>query len=123
MNQTIQESPGRYDHGSGSEQPSIHQFNACDAPVFGQNLYDLALPQVEARDSFKLASHLMTIEGAVSLRSRRLHGGASTAVEHSELYAGLINHASHQSAKRVKLSNEVAFGDTPDCRIAGHLCD
>jgi hypothetical protein len=57
------------------------------------------------------------------LRSGRLDGGASTAVEHSELDAGLIYHPAHQTSERVDLANQVSFRDSPDGRVARHLGD
>src|SRR6266545_2033571 len=123
VDQSVQKSARRDDHGFGSEQPAIHQLDADDPTVFGQNSNDLSLSQVKIGNSFKLATHLMAIEGAIGLRPWRLDGGAATAVEHSELDAGLIYHPSHQTSERVDLADQVAFCNSSDGRVARHLGD
>jgi hypothetical protein len=65
----------------------------------------------------------MAVERAVSLRPGRLDRRPSTAIEHSELNAGLVYNPTHQASERVDLANQVSFRDSTDGRVARHLGD
>jgi len=52
-----------------------------------------------------------------------VNGGALGAVEHPELNAGAVCASRHFSAKRVELTDEMAFTRTSDIRIAWHISD
>jgi hypothetical protein len=67
--------------------------------------------------------HLGSVHSTIGLRARRLHGGTATAVEQSKLNTGTVGDDSHDSAKRIDLTNDVSFGDAADRRITRHLTD
>src|SRR5262245_8786540 len=123
MDQSIKEGACRDNHGFGSEQPAIHQLNAGDAGAFGQNSYDFPLAQIEVGDGLELAPHLLAIESAVGLRPWSLNGGPATAIEHSELDAGLVYYPAHQTPERIDLADQMAFRDSSDRGVARHLGD
>jgi hypothetical protein len=52
-----------------------------------------------------------------------LHGWAARAIQQPKLNAGAINDTAHDAAQRVNLAHNVAFPDTANCGIAGHLAD
>jgi hypothetical protein len=50
-----------------------------------------------------------------------LYRGASTPVQHPELNPRLIDDPTHQPAKSIEFTNQVAFRNPSYCRIARHL--
>jgi hypothetical protein len=54
------------------------------------------------------------------LGARTPHGGALRTVEHPELDGREVRDAAHLSAQSVYLSDNLTFGDSADCRVAGH---
>src|SRR5438046_84651 len=121
VNQAIQESSRCYNHCPCTKQAAVHQFNTHNLAAFDQKLHHLTLPEREIRDSFEFAAHLVTIKRAISLRAWSLHCRAATAIEHSELNSSLINYTPHQPSQRINFTDDMTFGDSPDCWITGHL--
>src|SRR5215213_8205126 len=68
-------------------------------------------------------AHLCAVESPVGLSTWRLNGRASGAVEQAKLDAGAVYDAPHNAAEGVDLPHQMAFGDSSDGRVTGHLAD
>jgi hypothetical protein len=77
----------------------------------------------EVRLAFECLSDPRRVASLVRLRTRRPHRGASAAIEQLELYSCGVDRHSHEPAKRIDLSDEMAFGGASDSGIAGHVRD
>jgi hypothetical protein len=52
-----------------------------------------------------------------------LDSGTPRSVQEPELDTSSVDHATHNSAERIDLSNQMALRDSSDSRIARHLPD
>jgi hypothetical protein len=52
-----------------------------------------------------------------------LHGRSARTIQQAELDTGAVDYAAHNAAERVYLSDNMAFSDPTDSRIARHLPD
>ena len=67
--------------------------------------------------------HRRRIEFAVGLCARPAHGRTFAAVENTELDAALVGDAPHQTIQSVDFTDQMAFAQPADRRIAGHGAD
>jgi hypothetical protein len=72
---------------------------------------------------FQSPAHFAPVSQTVRLGAWRLHRRTSGTIQQAKLNAGAIDHAAHNSAKRINLAYEVAFRNPADRRVAGHLTD
>jgi hypothetical protein len=72
---------------------------------------------------FEQGPHRSSIESPIALASRSPDRRTLTAVEHAELNHGQIRRPCHDATKRVDLSNNSAFRNATNGRIARHLPD
>lgn len=78
------------------------------------------LPDVEVHGVFERVPPLGREARFVALGARTPHGGALRPVEHPELDGREVRDAAHLSAQSIYLSDNLTFGDSADCRVAGH---
>src|SRR5688572_8630111 len=67
--------------------------------------------------------HLGAVESPIRLCPRRLNCRPARAIEQAKLDAGPVDDSAHDTAERIYLSNNMAFSDPADRRIARHLPD
>ncbi len=67
--------------------------------------------------------HGHTVELAVGLGPRPLHGGALGTVEQAELDASGVRYSPHEAIESIDLAHQVALAEPADGRVAGHLAD
>ncbi len=60
---------------------------------------------------------------SVCLRTRASHGRAFALIQNSEVYPSSVRDHAHCSVQGVYFSNQVAFADASDRRIATHFTD
>ena len=132
VDEAIQEGARRNDHGAGLDPAAVKQPDAARArpasraaarAVLQDKVHHLGLFDSQVRLRLEHLTHLRAILLLVGLRAGRPDGGSAAGVEQSELDAGRINHLAHDAAERVDLAHQVAFGDSADGGITGHLRD
>ncbi len=65
----------------------------------------------------------MTVKCPVSLSSRAAHRRTLAAVEDLEVDAGTISCPAHQAIQGIDFTDQMAFANPANCRIAGHFTD
>ena len=113
----------RDDDSAAAERLSLRGLDAADRSVFGQDLGDFALQDVEPRLSFEHRLHITVVFGFVRLPSQRADGGAFAGVEHTDLQKIGVRGDAHLTAERVYLADEVTLGGAADRGVARHKSD
>jgi hypothetical protein len=72
---------------------------------------------------FEDFAHFCAVLLLVALGAGRPDGGPSGGIEEAELDAYGVGDFAHDSAEGVDFADEMAFGDTSDSGVAGHLRD
>jgi hypothetical protein len=72
---------------------------------------------------FNRLFHPETVLLAIDLGPRRTDGGPFSGIELPELDACLIGRPGHLSAKGIDFLDQMAFGQSTDGRVAGHVTD
>jgi hypothetical protein len=70
---------------------------------------------------FKDFAYGVAIKYPVGLGASGTNGGALARIQGTELNAGPVSGACHCATERIDLLDQVAFTDTADGRVAGHL--
>src|SRR6478672_9743525 len=78
---------------------------------------------MQIRRCLQDAAHFGAIKTPVRLRPRRLHGGPARTVQEPKLNPGPVDDAPHDSTEGIYLPDNMAFSDSADGRITGHLPD
>ena len=118
MNLSVEEGACCDDYRLRREPAGILQLNADNGVAFDEQIGNESLPQAQVRSRFERASHLDAIERAIGLCPRRLHRGTARAVQQSELNAGAIDDAAHDSAERINLSDKMTLPNSANRRVA-----
>jgi hypothetical protein len=113
-------SRGEYD-GSRAVGPTIQRHNTIYTSPHHEELGDGALSKFHFWSSLKLFANSSAVEPAIALRTGRPYRRTFGAVQHPELYAGLVGGPAHHTTKSIYLSHNGPLGDPTDGRIAGHL--
>ena len=85
--------------------------------------FDDFLAQAEVLLLLDAALHRKLIRLFVGLGSRAVHGGPLGPVEHAELDARFVDHASHLAPQGVDLPDDLPLGNASDGGVAAHLAD
>jgi hypothetical protein len=67
--------------------------------------------------------HGVAIQLLVTLNAEGSHRRTFARINEAELDAGLIGVPRHLAAQRIDFFDQVPFGNSPDRRVARHLCD
>ena len=107
---------GPVDHAKGGP-------HAGDGIVFDEDLGGVALVEVEVGLVLDEPLHAELVGLLVALGAGSLDAGALAGVQHAELDAGGVRVPAHDPAEGVDLPHDMAFGQTADGGVAGHLGD
>jgi hypothetical protein len=121
MDQTLQESAGGQDHGGGPQRLAIPRDHANHAAIRQDQILGGAFADFEVRRGFQRGPHRLAIKFAVGLGARPAHCRTLAPVEDAELDSGGIGDAAHQPVGGIDLAHQMAFADTANGRVAGHL--
>src|SRR5688572_4794403 len=78
---------------------------------------------MKIRGGFQDLPHLRPVQTPVGLGTRRLNCRPTRAVQQPKLNPSPVDHAAHNAAEGVYLSDNMAFSDSADGRVARHLAD
>ena len=93
-------------------------------PIVGlENIGHVALMNVDARHLLELALHPELVGLLVALGAGRAHRRTLGGIEHPKLDSGGIGVERHRATQRIDLPDHVAFGQSADGRVAGHLAN
>ena len=67
--------------------------------------------------------YLLLVLFLVRLRTRAVHCGSLTTIEHTKLQTRRIDRQPHDATERIDLANDLSFADATDRRIATHLAN
>ncbi len=123
MDQAAQEGAGGEHDGPCPDLASVRQRETGDAGIANDQVVGLGFDHREIRDVGDRLLHGGGVELAIGLGARPAHRRSLAPVEHAELDAGEIGHASHQPVERVDLAHEMALAEAADRGIAGHRAD
>ena len=88
----------------------------------GKEVDDVVFDEGEVRLSGEDGLHPLGVGGLVALAAGGPDGGAAAQVEGLRLERGKVGIAAHFAAEGIQLTDQVAFGEAADRRIAGHAC-
>jgi hypothetical protein len=111
---------GEY-YGSRPVGPTIQRHNTIYTSPHHQELGDGALSKFHFWSSLQLCSHSSAVEAAIALGTGRPYRRTFGAVQHPELYAGLVGGPAHHATESIYLSHNGSLGNPTDGRIARHL--
>jgi hypothetical protein len=123
MYHSVEKCTGSDDYRLRSKAATILEHHSGQLSVIEHEVDDFSLSQMKIAGCFERPAHLASISHAVRLRSRRLHGRATRAIKQTKLNSRAIDNSTHDAAKRVYLSHEMALGDSADRGITRHLPD
>lgn len=122
MDRAAQESARGQHHSSSSEGAAIRKPNASHL-AFAREVIDLTFDHRQIWREPNSLLHRFRIKLAVSLRPRATNGRPLAAVEQAKLDAAGVGDLPHQTIEGVDLTDQMAFAETPDRRIARHRPD
>ena len=123
VHQAVQKCSACYHHASGLYRNVHIGKYAGYLLVFHQQLLYLILPDAKVGSVLENLTPGPDELASVALGARAPHGGAFTAVQHTELNGGTVSNLCHMSAQCINLPYNLSFGYTADSRIAAHLCN
>ena len=123
VHQPAQKCPRRHDHGRAVILHFQRRFDPKGRAVACRILAICPCLTSRSRLAFANPFQPKLVGLLVALRAWRPNGRSFLGVEHPELQAGHIGRLAHLAAQRVNLASEMAFGQSADGRIAGHLAD
>jgi hypothetical protein len=123
VDQPAEKGPGRDDDRARVVPHADLILDAGDAASVEQEARRLTLPDLQARLALHRLLHRGPISGAVALGAGRAHGGAARGVERLELDRGAVGGASHLTAERVDLADQMPLRGAADGGVARHLAD
>jgi len=123
MDQATQESPRRDNNRPGRNAASIRHDDTLQDIAVTDKLISLSFNNVQISDCFNLSLHRFTVKLAVCLRAWSLNSRPFPTIEHTELNAGSIRNAPHQTVQRINLANQMPLPQTTDGRVARHHAD
>ena len=123
MDDALQESAGRDDDLGRPVEGSRQADDASDLSVLDDQVFGAVLDDRQVRVRAEFGLHRFAVELPVDLRAGSPDGRTLRPVEHPELDAGLVGHASHDAVEGIDLPDEVALAKTADGRVATHLAD
>ena len=123
MHDGFEKRTGRQDHGTGSVERITGDADACDLVAVCFDRFDSFLTECQILLQFDPILHFELICLFVGLRARAVHGWPFATVQHPEMNPGGVDHTTHFAAERIDFADNLSLGDSPDGRIAAHLCD
>ena len=91
--------------------------------ILDLNIHDLSLHETEIRRCLKRVLHYILIFLAIRLNSLGMHRRALAEIERAGLECDQVCRASHLTAERVDLVDEMTLARAADRGIAGHIRD
>jgi hypothetical protein len=88
--------------------------------VLDNKVGDLTFQDGETVNGLKFCLHRLSIELAISLRTRALHRWSFSAVKQPKLNTRSIGNTTHQTVERIHFANQMALAQTAYRRIAAH---
>src|SRR6267378_4487304 len=121
MRETVQERPGGHDDGIARKRASVAQQYTSNPAPFDSELSYLCLKNSQIRLVLEHLAHADAVLLLVALRAWRPNRRTTAGIQQPKLNAHGVGDLTHDSAERIDLANQMAFGDSPNGRIAGHL--
>ena len=124
VDQTAQKGARGDDHGGGGEFPPVLGAHPGQAAVGGE--HQVVGPGLDNRQVLGFRQdvlHGQAVQFTVGLRPGAPDRRALGLVEHTELNTAAVDGPPHDAVKGIDLAHQLALGQTPDRRIAGHFAD
>src|SRR5690606_17401034 len=109
MDQTTQKGTSSQHNSRTFDLAAIRQPNTRNPAINQNEVIHLTLNDLKSLLRCNCVLHGQFVQLAIGLRSRSTYCRTFAPVQHSELDAGLIGDASHQTVERINLANEVSF--------------
>ena len=123
MDEPVEKSAGSHDRRPSTQRVAVQCPDSGDPSFLDQDRGRDPLKNHQVRRSFEFIPHGRPVKGFIALGPRGLDGAAAAPVQEPELDPGFVGQEAHDAAQGVDLTDEMAFGQAPDGRIAGHLGD
>ena len=122
MDHPVEEGPG-----GDNDTAAVKLLNIgpdANHPVFAdQQFFHQSLGYIKVRLVFQHLPHVAMVLMHFRLAAGTSRGRSPGCIQHPELYPGCICSLPHLATESVDFLDQVAFSDTPDRRITGHLRD
>jgi hypothetical protein len=123
MTESIKKSSRGENHRRAGDTPTTRKLYALDVSLANQKRGNLTLDDVQPGQAPKLLLHPSAIRCLVVLGPRRLDSRTPAAIQEPELNTCSVGSCTHETTKGVYLADQVAFCDSPNRRVTGHLRD
>ena len=91
--------------------------NAADPPILNDETLHEALKKVKARLLLQDGLHRKPVELFVALKAGSLDGRPLGGVQQPKVDGRLVSNPAHLPTQRIHLLDELALGQTADCRV------
>ncbi len=123
MGEAVQKSAGGNDDRPASDRPAIHQVNTAYAVILNNQGGHFSLLDVQVGFALEHFLHPDAVLLLIALSPGRPDGRSAAGIQKTKLDPDGIGYFTHHAAERVNLPDQMAFGDSTDGGIAGHLRD
>ena len=120
MNNTIQESAGGQDYRIRNNLRPISQSNASHSTIMNEKLGDFTLNKRQIGFGSQDILYCLTIELAIRLGARPLHGRPLPPIKQAKLNASSISCATHNAIHGIDFTHQMAFSQPTNGGITGH---
>ena len=122
VDEAVEEGARSDNRSSSKHRSAIAQFQTAHSRAgFDHQVHHLGLLDREVWLALQHLAHLDAVEGLIALGARRPDGRPARGIEQAELDTGGVRHLAHDTAERVHLAHQMAFGDAADGWVAAHL--
>ena len=123
MDNTAQKCPGGEHYGFTRQAFPVGKNNPGDVAIFYNKVDDLTFNYLKIGLLLNLFQHFGLVNFTICLRPRTLYRWAFSAVQQPKLDTRLVSNASHNPIHRVDFTNQMAFPQSTDSRVARHHTD
>ena len=123
VNQSAQEGAGSENHRAGDEFAAINQLQTGNSAIRNRHIVNLAFDHDEIGCFPHGLLNRGGIELAVGLGAGTAHRRPFAAVQNPKLDTAEVSSAAHQAVHGIDFTDQMAFSETSDRRIAGHRAD
>jgi hypothetical protein len=94
--------------------------DSADSPIVEAEIHNISLNNSQVLKGGDFPLHALAIEAAIGLGPGTTDGRALLSIEETKLDTRSIRNTAHKAVKCINLTNEMAFPQSADGRIAGH---
>jgi hypothetical protein len=120
VNEAAQKSASRKHYSAAGNLTAVGEFHSANAAISDDEIIGFGFNDRDIQRFPNRGLHGRRIELAIGLGAWATNGRAFATVENAELDAAFIGHLTHEAVQSVDFSDQMAFAEAADGRIAGH---